>query len=170
VAITLVVIGVGTIVWQLMGSRDTRNNVPNDFFTTDDGQTWFSASANNLAPFDHDGKQAVKAWVYQCGSKKFVGYLERYTPEAHKLLTGADVGPAPAAPAPADGKGKSREAAARARVSLSPGAVMNASVNGKEYKRPGEKEWTKSTDRQKVAQIMMVKCPDGNGTATAVVP
>jgi hypothetical protein len=47
---------------------------------------------------------------------------------------------------------------------------MNASMNGKEYKRPGDKEWTKSTDRRKVAELMAVKCPDGKSPATPVSP
>ena len=169
VAIALVVLGVGTIIWQVLANnRDTRNNVPSFYFSADDGQTWFSDSANNIPPFTHDGKEAVKAWVYQCGGKKFVGYLERYNPEAHKVLTGGTAAPATPAPA-APGKGQSPEAAARARVSLSPAAVMNASVNGKEYKRPGEKEWTRITERRKIAEMMFVKCPDG-GSATAVMP
>src|SRR4051812_26868582 len=51
-------------------------------FTTDDGRTLFEAPADSLPPFDHDGKPAARAHVYRCGGKEFVGYLERYTPEA----------------------------------------------------------------------------------------
>ena len=168
-AVVLIVLGVGTIVWQLSrNNRDTRNDVPNAFFTVDDGRTWFVAGADNLAPFDHDGKQAVKAWVYRCGGKQFVAYMERYTPEAHDVLTGGTAAPAPVSASANDNQ--SPEAAARGHVALSPAAVMNASVNGKEYKRPGDKEWTPSTDPQKVVEIMTVKCPDGNGRATAVMP
>ena len=165
-AIGLLVLGVGAIIWQLMASHsDTRRQVPNDFFTIDDGQTWFRDKATNLPPFDRDGKQAVKAWVYQCGGKQFVGYLERYTPEARQVLA-AKPPPAPT-PTPGGAKGKTPEAAVRA--SASPAAAMNASMNGKEYKRPGEKEWTRITERRKIAEMMFVKCPDG-GSATAVMP
>jgi hypothetical protein len=171
VGIGLLVIGVGTIIWQLWANnRDTRGRVPNDFFSTDDGQTWFVASSNNLPPFDHDGKQAVKAWVYECNGKRFVGYLERFNAEAHKVMTGGASAAAPAPAAPVKNSKLSPEAQARNRVSLSPGAVMNASMNGKEYKRPGDKEWTKSTDRRKVAELMAVKCPDGKSPATPVSP
>jgi len=166
-AIGLVVLGVGGIVWQLMAnSADSRKRVPNDFYTVDDGQTWFTAPATNLAPFDRDGKQAVKAWVYQCGPKKFVGYLERYTPEARQTLAAEP--PAPVGSVSGE-KVKGAEVAAR-KAAANPAAAMNASMNGKEYKRPGEKEWTKITDRRKVAEIMMVKCPDGSGTPTALMP
>ena len=61
------------------------------FYTTDDGQTTFVADMKNLPPFLHDGKQAVRAWVFTCdgGKTTFVGYLERYTPESHKRLSAA---------------------------------------------------------------------------------
>ena len=50
------------------------------YYTTDDGKTWFAADASNKAPFQHDGKQALRAHVFQCADKPpFVGYLSKYS-------------------------------------------------------------------------------------------
>ena len=176
IAMVLIVLGVGGIVWQLMGrSNDTRNNIPNEFFTDDDGQTFFTAKATNISPFDHEGKQAVKAIVYECDGKKFVGYMERFTNEARQVMASGspapEVKPAPKTP-PANTK-MSPEAAARAAMPpqpASPDQVRDASINGREYKRPGDKEWVRSTNRGKVFEIKTIRCPAGNGTPTPVVP
>ena len=61
------------------------------YFTDDDGQTWFIDQTTNLAPFEHNGKTAVMAeiFTYDDGSKKFCGYLAKYTPEARQRLQAA---------------------------------------------------------------------------------
>ena len=41
------------------------------FFTDDDGATWFADDAKKIPPFDHNGKQAVRARVYRSGGKTF---------------------------------------------------------------------------------------------------
>jgi hypothetical protein len=56
------------------------------FYSDDDGQTYFKDSIYRLAPFDHNGKIADIAVVCTDGTRNFVGYLERYTPEARKQL------------------------------------------------------------------------------------
>lgn len=200
-AIALVVLGVGGILWQVLhNSNDTRYKVPNDFFTVDDGKTYFTAPATNTPPFNYNGQEAVKVAVFECDGKKFVGYMYRLTAEARKLTAGGGGGggggavdkpapkpapappPAPAKPgaAPAGGGKLSPEAAARAaNPSLNPPAnpissphatSIEISMNGYEYKRPGEKEWVRSTNRAKMMEIKMVKCPSGSGTPTAVLP
>src|SRR5687767_2003452 len=58
------------------------------FFTTNDGATWFPDSAYRVAPFDHEGKEAVIAQVYSYdgGKKQFCAYVAKYTPEARQKL------------------------------------------------------------------------------------
>jgi hypothetical protein len=57
------------------------------FFTIDDGKTWFAADASNKAPFMHEGKQALRAHVFQCeGKPPFVGYLSK-----HSSIAGEDM-------------------------------------------------------------------------------
>jgi hypothetical protein len=58
------------------------------FYTTDDGASYFPA-ARQMPPFDHNGKPAVQAFVFEFGDSKSVGYLMRGTPEAVKRLTKA---------------------------------------------------------------------------------
>ena len=58
------------------------------WFTDDDGKTWFADDSSKLAPFDHDGKQAVLCVVYSCdgGKTKFVSYMMRVSPEGQQAI------------------------------------------------------------------------------------
>jgi hypothetical protein len=91
--VTAVVIGViviasiGAVVMQVRAGRHSiTTRLPDAFFTVDDGQTFFTAGGDNVPPFDYQGKVAVHAVVFECSGRRFVGYLERYTPEAHKQM------------------------------------------------------------------------------------
>jgi len=161
-AVALLVVGVGGIVWQLMARGGD----------TWDGQTFFTASAANVAPFDHDGKQAVKAIVYQCDGRKFVAYMERFTPEARTVMANnSTAAPRPAPSNPANAKISPEMAARAALPPPSPAAAREASMNGREFKRPGDKEWVRSTNRGKVMEIKTITCPGGGkGTPTPVFP
>src|SRR3954466_10383727 len=89
VMIGVVAIAVGYVVMQVLASRKTfPSKSPEDFFTVDDGKTFFAASRDNLPPFDYQGKQAVHAYVFECSDshKRFVGVLERYSAESRKKL------------------------------------------------------------------------------------
>ena len=84
---TLALIAIGAIVAQVMGSRKRFPSGPPDYyFTVDDGKTYFAASSDNYPPFDYNGQTAVGAYVFECNGKRFVGYLERFTPEARALM------------------------------------------------------------------------------------
>jgi len=83
----LVLIAVGSIVAQVVANRHKfPNSSPDAFFSVDDGKTFFVASTDNVPPFDYKGQQAVHAYVFECDGKRFVGYLERYSPDAHKAI------------------------------------------------------------------------------------
>ncbi len=61
--------------------RQVSSNTPpapanKEFFSDDDGKTWFTSNSLTAFPFAHDGKQAYRARVFRCGSKLFCGYLE----------------------------------------------------------------------------------------------
>jgi hypothetical protein len=83
-----VALTVGLIVMQVLASRRTiTTKLPDAYFTFDDGKTFFTANTTNIPPFDYQGKPAVRAYVFQCpGHEPFVGYVERYIPEARKAL------------------------------------------------------------------------------------
>lgn len=84
VVTVLVMAGLAAGVWYL--TRSTEYAAPTKaFYTVDDGQNLFKDDVNRVTPFDHEGKQAVKAYVYTCdgGKTRFVAYLERM-PEGMK--------------------------------------------------------------------------------------
>ncbi len=58
------------------------------WYTVDDGQNWFSGDMKQVAPFMHEGKEAVKVFLFSCkgGKDPFPAYLERYTPEGKKKM------------------------------------------------------------------------------------
>jgi len=118
------------------------------FYTTDDGKSWFIDEGSNLAPFDRDGKEAVKAYLFTCdsGTTRWVGYLERYTPDgksqAEEMLSGKDQ--------------------AKAGVGT---IVMDMEV-----KRPGQPTWCHLQNFQQASAIMNIRCPHGTHVATSVEP
>ncbi len=103
------------------------------YFTSDDGQTWFADDLTNIPPFEKDGRQCVRAFVFTVEGNtniRFVGYLQRYTPEAKVVLERQQPGQPP-----------SQE-------------VVSALVNGTEVKRPGDKEWRKFGDAPEIVNIV----------------
>ena len=83
----IVLVAVGFIVAQVLANRKAYPVAsPDSYFTVDDGKSFFVASSDNIPPFDHSGQQAVHAYVFQCNGKQFVGYMERYTPDARKSI------------------------------------------------------------------------------------
>jgi hypothetical protein len=48
------------------------------FFTDDDGKSWYPESGETIAPCDHNGKTAVRCFVFQAsGGKEFSAYEEK---------------------------------------------------------------------------------------------
>jgi hypothetical protein len=129
-------------VWHAFGSS-TSSIANKQFFSDDDGETYFVASASNLPPFDHNGKQAVRALVFSCGDgKPFVGQLQRYTADAKAKLEKIRSGPAPTGP--------------RSMNAEDPEAA------GLEIKKPrnATAAWVKRGDPA-YAEVSRVTCPDG---------
>lgn len=84
----------GVVVYEIRSGRPHfPSGAPQVYFTVDDGHTYFAASSNNYPPFDYNGQQAVAAYVYECNGKRFVGYLERYNPDAHALIVAGKATP-----------------------------------------------------------------------------
>lgn len=113
-------------------------------FTTDDGKTYFTDTSGKLAPFPHDGKEAVQAHLAKCGEKVIVLYLSRYSTAAKRAIDGGGVVPLVSVP-----KGQ-KDAASEAEVGIA----------GQEFKRPGDTKWI-SGPRSAVEEIRNSKCPDG---------
>ena len=110
------------------------------FFTVDDGKTWFVDDASRLAPFDHDGQAAVRAYVCECDGKRFVNHLERYTDAGKRAMA------------------QVREAAKKGPP---PGMLVAAAQQrGREVKRPGEAKWVVS-NTPAAGAVVALKSPGG---------
>lgn len=120
------------------------------WFSDDDGHSWFAGDQRMLPPFDHDGKQACRAYVFTCdgGKTKFVAYLERYTPSAKSSLE------------------KAREEAKKGPPIA--GLYERLEATGVEVKKPGDADWVNVKD-PKAASIRKVACPSG-AAAEPVLP
>ena len=119
-------------------------------YTTDDGATWFTDSANKLPPFKKDGKDMVRAYVYRDASgKEFVSHLERYTPEAQRAL-------AAIAALPPEQRG------------LVDPATSAGGLDGIEVKRPKDTAWVRASD-PRGQKIMQPLSPSGKSDGLTYV-
>ena len=111
-----------------------------DYFSDDDGKTFFEDDRTKVPPFDHNGKTAYRARLFTCdgGKTKFVGWLERYTPEGKKIM-----------------EDTIKRAAGE--------AVLIEDQTGLQLKKPGtgEKGWVSASDPAMI-RVREVNCPDGN--------
>ncbi len=132
---------VGSVVYTYMNAGDLRPpGYRTTYFTTDDGKTWFEDSVENVAPYKKDGKDAVAAHVYTCndGKVKFVGYLERMSPEAKVEID--------------------RYKAMKSMPDTP--TAQRLFEGGVEVKKPGEAGWKKKSSYG--FEGPPVKCPDGS--------
>ena len=135
----IIVVALGLIIWQASGGSSTPTFNNKQYFSDDDGATTFVDEATKIPPFDHNGKQAVRAYVYTCdgGKTKFTAYLERYTEPAKKKLEAAKNNPNDI------------------------GMMEEISMNGIEVKKPGASEkWVKQSTPAG-SKVMDFACKDG---------
>jgi hypothetical protein len=130
VVVCLLVAGVVAIGMELRS--DDGKPPSKNFFSNDDGQTWFADDASKLPPFDHDGAKAVRCYVFQGKNGKFVGLLEKYSDNTLKEL------------AQRDPKIPLRE---------SPPSMV---------KKPGEKVWRNVAGDEEASILMHITAPDGS--------
>ena len=145
VLLCIVVLGCSTAPRRDVPAAQPTARTTKVFYTVDDGKTFFADEGDKLAPFDNDGKEAVRAHVYSCdnGKTRFVGYLERLTPGLRQRLGAANL------------------PEQRSRIEA-------AEASGHEIKKPLEAGWTSMTE-PKAQSIREVKCPDG-ATVREVTP
>jgi hypothetical protein len=92
-AMTAGLLGVAAAVF-IWANKGVPDRVTRAYYSDDDGKTFFDDDVDKIYPFDHGGKPAFRAYVYQCGKEKpFVHYLGRYTDKAKarmaELMTNA---------------------------------------------------------------------------------
>lgn len=147
----IILLAIVFIFYQLSGGG-AEGIATEAFYSIDDGKSWFADDVNKVPPFDKDGKQAYRVYVYKCADgKEFVSHLERYTPEGKKAMEAA---------LKADGG--------------SPVLMEDVMLTGMEVKEPGTdavKGWVKQSDSMRAGKIMELKCADGNNAGIVpVVP
>ena len=143
-ATAAVVMIVGAAIAIYVQARDFSSGAGKAFFTIDDGKTWFVDKNTRLAPFEKDGKQAVRAHVFECNGERVVGYLSCYRPEALKALEDA--------------------MAAKAQGKPPPNVQALAAVGstGLLVKRPGAPGWISQLDAAAATAVRIFRCPDGS--------
>ena len=140
--IAIIVLAIAFIAWQMMPERTPRI-MTKSYYTTDDGKSYFEDPADKLVPFDKDGKEAVRAHVFQCGSggQPFVGYLEKLDPKVKAKLDDFFADP--------KNKGK-----------MMPGQ-LEAEESGRLVKKPGGQRWVPEMSPA-APQVTTIKCKDGS--------
>lgn len=142
--VLIIILALGAILWQTIGGRPHISDKA--YYSSDDGQTYFSDKLTQIPPFDHGGQPAVRAYVFSCGGNKFVAYLEKYNEKSKAALD--------------------KSAAANNGVPAAD-ALENAQADGLVVKKPGGSKWVLESDDVKSRPIMEVKCPNG-GTDTPI--
>ena len=119
-AMTAGLLGVAAAVF-IWANKGVPERVTRAYYSDDDGKTFFDDGVDKIYPFDHDGKQAFRAYVYQCGKDKpFVHYLGRYTDKAKARM--------------AELMNKTNDPEAAGELAR----LRNTAI---EVKRPGEQQW-----------------------------
>jgi hypothetical protein len=132
------------IVWENKSPGSARINKA--FYTTDDGQTWFTDDSDKIFPFDVNGKQAYRVDVYKTSDgKMFVADIERFSDKAKAKLEELRSEPDP-----------------------DPRAVAGWTSSGLEVRKPGDTKWYRRNSPQG-DEILAVSSPDGT-PAESVIP
>jgi hypothetical protein len=127
VGVVFIVFALAIGVWYFKPAA--RPDPYSAYYSDDDGQTYFQDSLFRFPPFDHNGKTAVMAELYQdTQGHRFVGYLLRYVPQTQKKL---------------EDKYAQAEGANQAQTMLGVLSDPSVGVAGMEMKFPGaDKKWT----------------------------
>jgi len=146
IAIAMIAVAAAFIIWNGASGR-TASSAGGEkaFFTDDDGKTWFKDDVKKLPPFERNGKQAVRCFVYRCGEsgRPWVSHLMRYTAQGKKQV-----------------ESKTND----------PGGLSERAVVLIEVKEAGtgNKGWIDAND-PRAAAIQQLTCPDGTrGSIIAV--
>jgi hypothetical protein len=143
IAISLVVlVSIVMIFTELRGDRPNYDvsRAGKDFFSEDDGATWFLADGLKGSPFNDNGATAYRAMVFRCGSgQPFIAYLAKYSDDQIRRW--------------------------HAEAAVSGGQTRVAGETPKLLKKPGDSAWKAAPPG---LEYPPVSCPDGQDTAIRV--
>lgn len=149
-ACAVIGIAIVLVVLQALGGAAAEDGVitSRQFFTTDDGKTWFTDDARNVPPYTKHGKEAVRAYVYRTGDgTEFVGYLQRYSPAGKKMIEDALARP----------------------IEEQLDSPFIAAEGTMQWKKPGDATWIGARD-PRADQVTKVVSPKGPGDTVSPVP
>jgi hypothetical protein len=142
IGVATIVGSVALLVWS--NSSGIPHPLSQVFYSDDDGQTYFADDIAKPYPFNHNGKEADRAYVFQVhDGKPFVAYLERYTKSAFARLT--------------------------ASYSSNANQPQATAATDLEVKKPGQTKWVPEQSRDGIA-ISSPKGPDGGFDIKSVFP
>ncbi len=147
--VSAVLISGVAVAAMLISNRDlSQVRVSSAYYSVDDGKTFFADDVDRIYPFDHQGKQAFRVYVYQCdGRSPEVSYLARYEESTRVKME-------------------------KLKGNSSPDAVaeLNSLIGtGIEVKKPGGAKWVPMFGGEGQSITMHPTCSDGS-TAKAVNP
>ncbi len=91
VTIGIIVIAGFFIIYQSFFSGPSVDIPTEHYYTVDDGATFFAGPIDMVIPFEHEGRQAVRAAVFKCdGEEPFVAFLEKYEDQAVTKIRAID--------------------------------------------------------------------------------
>jgi hypothetical protein len=92
-----IVVCVAFSIYEIMGSSHSHLTVPaQTYYSDDDGLTYFMDDLTQVPPYNHNGKMAVQAIVFQCpGGAPFVAILEKFTDAEKKKIDAEMAKPTP---------------------------------------------------------------------------
>jgi len=86
IAAFIVIGGALAFIFVPRGPRPARLPTKS-YYSDDDGKTWYIDEATNIPPYDHNGKQAVRVYLYKCADgKPFVQRLEEFDDNAKESI------------------------------------------------------------------------------------
>jgi len=150
IATILVLVGgaAGTTFW--MNSGGIPAPLTTSYYSDDDGKSYFADETSEITPFDHNGKQAVRATVFRYGGgKPFVGYLARLNDSGRKRMEELRAGPP---------------------TQATEGAMAAIAAKDTEFKRPGDDKWEPIGSPAVAAILNPVPPPGETGDLTSVEP
>ena len=153
IAAALILVAIALVGYQFVGGSANPAAAPSKaFYSDDNGKSFFTDDAAQIAPFDHNGKQAFRADVFKGpDGNEFVGLIYRYT----------------------DGGKREMQQYLAKHVSDPDGAMRSGiEQRGMQVKPVGadDKAW-QLADEETVDRLRRgVKSPSGGGPAQPVMP
>ena len=151
IAIACVCAGIVFLIWQIKRDAPPSIQQSSKAFFTDDQVNTFVDDASRIPPFEHNGKEALRAYVFSCdgGKTSFIAYVERFPKDSKARLEAMQKNPAAAADAM--------------------GMRMRSTI-ASEIKKPGDAKWVVK-DSPEGAKVLDITCPHGkNDDPQPVIP